>query len=398
MGFRKIHLNRILLVVFTSFAIALLSFSQVIDPPLTLALENESPDQKLERIRKQIEEAQKLLDQTKLRKVTLQNEIVYQDQQIQLTTLKIQETEEEITALTGQISRLENALTDLSEIFTQRVVETYKIKRLGDSLTLLISSSNVSDFISRFYYLQKIAQQDRNTLIQMQTTQTNYEGQREKREELRKKLEGQKTQLAAQKIQKQNLLEVTKNDEKRFQQMLSAARAELEAIQAIIAGRGKETEVGKVSAGQRIASMIPGTSCNSSGTHLHFIVSQNGATQNPFGHLRGGIDYENCSGSGACSEGDPFNPSGFWDWPISPKIRFFQGYGSTWAVTNTWVGGIYKFHNGIDVNSASSSEVRAVRSGTLYRGSYAGSSCSLRYVRVDHEDSDLDTFYLHVDY
>lgn len=379
-------------------AAVLLSLT-LVSPKLLVAQENETADQKLERIRAQIEETQKLLDQARERKVTLQNEIVYQDKQIELTTLKIAETEEQIVVLSGQIGRLEDALTGLTEVFAQRVVETYKLRRLGDPFTLLVTAESVSDFISRFYYLQRVAAQDTQTMLQMQTTQTSYEGQREKRQQLLDRLEGQKKTLAAQKAQKQHLLEVTKNDEKKFQQLLAAARAELEAIQAIIAGRGQETQVGKIAGGARVANIIQGGSCNSSGTHLHFIVARGGTTESPFGYLRSGIDYENCSGAGSCSEGDSFNPSGGWDWPINPKIRFFQGYGSTWAVANTWVGSIYKFHNGVDINSTGSAEVKAVKAGMLYRGSYGGSSgCTLRYVRVDHDENDLDTFYLHVDY
>lgn len=349
-------------------------------------------------INKKIEETEKLLADTQNRKNTLQNEITYQDKQIELTTLKISQTEKEIESLSGQINNLEISLSGLSEVFASRVVASYKIKRLGEPVTLLLSANNVSDFISRLHYLQKIQANDRETLIQMQTTQSNYEGQREKREELKTKLESQSTKLASQKAQKQNLLQVTKNDEKKYQQLLASAKAELEAIQAIIAGRGSETKVGGVSQGTRIASIISGSSCNSSGAHVHFIVSKNGVTENPFNHLKS-IDYENCSGSSCGSDdGDPFSPSGSWDWPISPKVKFSQGYGTTWAVNNSWVGKIYNLHNGIDISS-DSSEVKAVRSGTLYRGSYSGSGgCSLRYVRIDHDDSDLETFYLHINY
>ena len=49
------------------------------------------------------------------------------------------------------------------------------------------------------------------------------------------------------------------------------------------------------------------------------------------------------------------------------------------------------------VPTSSSSEVKAVKGGTLYRGSY-GVGCQLRYVRVAHDDSDLETYYLHVNY
>jgi len=358
-----------------------------------------SAEQRLEDIKQKITETENLLSQNQKQQVTLANEIAYQDNQIKLTSLKISETEQEIDTLSGQINQLEMSLSDLSNAFAKRVVATYKIAREGTPITLLLTADNVNEFVSRFYYLQRVQKNDHDTLIQLQTTQLNYEGQREKREQLKTKLETQKIKLASQKAQKQQLLLVTKNDEKKFQQLLASAKAELEAIQAIIAGRGTETQVRHVSAGEQIASIIQGTSCNSGGTHTHFIVSKNGTTQNPFDYLKS-VDYENCSGSSCNSgDGDPFNPSGSWDWPISPKIKLTQGYGATWAVNNTsWLRQIYSFHNGIDING-DNPDVKAVRTGTLYRGSYSGSvGCRLQYVRVHHDEDGLDTFFLHINY
>ena len=237
-------------------------------------------------------------------------------------------------------------------------------------------------------------------MVRLQGAQTVYQNEKESQEELQDQLEIQKKNLDSQKKAKANLLQVTRNDEKRYQQLLAAARAEFEAIQAIIAGQGVEKEVGSVNEGDRIASVIQGSSCNSSGSHLHFIVRQGNSALNPFSYLNSGVSYENCSGSSCgSSDGDPFNPSGSWTWPINSPIKFTQGYGYTWAVRNSWVGRIYSFHNGIDINGESSSTVKAVKSGTLYTGSYSGyKGCSLRYVRVDHDNSDLDTLYLHINY
>jgi len=239
-------------------------------------------------------------------------------------------------------------------------------------------------------------------MLQMETVRTNYADQKtvkeEKQAELeaaKEKLEAQKNILAQQKADRQRLLAATQNDEKLYQQLISSARAELIAIQGILAGQGKEIEAGHISEGQKIASMITGSSCNSSGTHLHFMVAEGENTNNPFGYLSSGIGYENCSGSDCgSSDGDPFNPSGSWTWPLNSPIEFNQGYGNTWAVQHTWVGRIYSFHNGIDIVS-DSLEVKAVKSGTLYKGVYQG-GCNLNYVRVDHDDSNLDTLYLHV--
>lgn len=359
----------------------------------------QSPQDRLEELKQQIEEAERKLAETRQRKITLKNEIDYQNNQIRLTELKIAQTQEEINSLSVQIESLEKALSGLSVVFAKRALATYKAIRSRDSLPFLLLADDVSSFITRLYYLRRIQSNDKVILVQMQTTQSNYELQREKRKQLQEKLEDQKEILAEQKAQKQHLLEITKNDEEKFQQLLAQARAEYNAIQAVIAGLGKEVEVRKVSKGEKIASIIPGPSCNSGGGHLHFIVRKAGDVQNPFNYLKSGIDFVNCSGPGSCSPGDPFNPQGSWDWPISPKIRFTQGYGKTWAVQNTWVGRVYSFHNGIDITSESSLDVHAVASGTLYRGSFVGSDgCALRYVRVDHDGSDIDTLYLHVNY
>jgi len=348
-------------------------------------------------IQQKIQEYSQKLAQLGEQKATLQNQIAQFDAQIYLTTLKIQETEEKIKLLGGRIDQLEVSLTALSNAFSQRAVETYKMARVGDPVILLISAPNLGEAVSRFHYLEKIQEADRDLLQKLQVAQNNYKVEKTDQEKLQDTLTEQKLALNNQKAAKAYLLQVTQNDEARYQQLLAQARAEYEAIQGILAGQGTETQIGHVDAGNKIASIIPGPSCNSSGEHLHFMVAQNGMTFNPFNYLKPGIDYQNCSGGGECTAADPFNPSGSWDWPMSPKIFFYQGYGVTWAVQNTWVKNIYSFHNGIDIKSDSSLDVRAVKAGTLYRGAY-GVGCSLRYMRVHQDDGGLDTYYLHVDY
>jgi len=351
-------------------------------------------------LQKQIEEYQNEVNRLKAQATTLTNQIKQYDAQIALATLKITQTEEKIDMLVGRIGQLETSLAALTEAFSSRAEETYKMARLEEPLLSLVSAPDLNTAVSRFYYLRKIQQSDRELMIRLQSAQTNYQDQKSEQEILQAELEEQKASLDVQKKAKANLLAVTKNDEKKYQQLLAQARAEFEAIQAILAGKGTEEEVGKVSQGQRIASVIQGASCNSSGSHLHFMVAQGSTALNPFAYLNSSISVTNCSGSTCESgDGDPFNPSGGWDWPINSPIKFSQGYGSTWAVRNTWVGRIYSSHNGIDINNEGNSEVKAVKGGTLYRGSYGGSGgCRLRYVRVDHDDSDIDTYYLHINY
>jgi septal ring factor EnvC (AmiA/AmiB activator) len=392
MRFKKILLKALIVSFFVFAAIQ-------IQPLQPVLLSNEQDD-RLQKLTEEIEQYEQEINKLKSQANTLSNQIAQFDAQIKLTILKITETEEKILLLGGRIDQLEISLNSLSTAFSTRAVKTYKMSKVHEPMLLLINSPDISDAINSYYYLQKIQEADRELLVRLEEAQEVYMEEKVDQEVLQQELEEHKSVLGAQKSAKASLLEQTRNDEKKYQQLLSQARAEFEAIQAIIAGQGEETEVGKVSQGDTIASIIEGASCNSSGGHLHFIVREGKSAQNPFNHLKGGVDFENCSG-GSCGsgDGDPFNPSGSWDWPINPKIKFTQGYGSTWAVKNTWVGRIYSFHNGIDVDSESSSAVKAVQPGMLYHGSYTGyNGCRLRYVRVDHDNSELDTLYLHINY
>lgn len=367
---------------------------------LTLADECDNIPSDQANISKKIECLQGKVSQLSSQANTLKNQIAQFDAQIKLTSLKIADTEAKIELLGGRIDQLEVSLNDLSVAFSSRAVETYKLSRFENNFAFILTATDVSDAVVRFHYLQKIQEEDRMLLEKLQEAQTTYKGQKADQEDLQKTLQAQKDSLNSQKAAKAKLLKDTQNSEAKYQQLLDQARAEYLAIQGILAGKGTETKVGHVNQGDKIASIIQGSSCNSGGTHLHFTVSQNGTTQNPFNFLKSGIDYENCSGS-SCggSDGDSFNPSGSWDWPINAKIQFNQGYGSTWAVRNTYVGRIYNFHNGIDIDSESSSDIKAVRAGDLYRGSYVGGGgCALRYVRIHNDEGGLDTFYLHVNY
>lgn len=360
----------------------------------------DSTEERMRKLNEEIQQYQNEINRLQSQANTLSNQIAQYDAQIRLTSLKIAETEEKINLLGGRIVLLEDSLVALDNAFTKRANQTYKMTRLGEPLLMLVYAEDLSEIVSSYHYLQRIQEADRDLLIRLEDAQTNYINEKVEQEDLQEELEDQKSALDSQKAVKSNLLAVTRNDEKRYQQLLSQAKAEFEAIQAIIAGKGSEEEVRHVGEGETIASVISGPSCNSSGSHLHFIIAQNGTTQNPFTYLIGGVPFENCSGSSCgSSDGDAFNPSGSWNWPINPSIKFTQGYGSTWATRNTWVGRIYSFHNGIDINNDSAPAVKAVRAGTLFRGSYSGSGgCRLRYVRVDHDDSELDTFYLHINY
>lgn len=340
-------------------------------------------------IQVEIERYEKELGRLSAQAKTLSNQISQFDAQINLATLKISETEEKISLLGGRIDQLEGSLNSLTNAFSTRAVETYKMARLGNQFLLLVLAKDVNQAVSRFHYLQKIQEEDRSLLERLQTAQTIYIREKEDQVDLQNELENQKVNLTIQKKEKANLLAVTRNNEKRYQELLAAARAEL----AVVLGQGKETFMRNVSEGETIGRIIPAASGCSSGQHLHFEVHQGDSIQDPNNFLRS-ISFTYDYGPDQYGYYGTVNPHGSWNWPMNEPIQINQGFGSHSFAKTFYPGGV---HNGIDIDSGSSSTVKAVKAGKLYGGSYQCGGRypgALLYAKVEH-DGGLTTWYLH---
>jgi peptidoglycan hydrolase CwlO-like protein len=187
---------------------------------------------------KLIEQYQEQITKLQGQASTLKNQIAQYDAQIKLTTLKIAQTQEQINMLGGRIVQLGDSLTSLTAAFNSRAVETYKLSKFENNFFFILSATDVGDAVSRFHYLQKIQEEDRNLLIRLQDAQTTYQGQKEDQEALQQQLQTQQANLNAQKLAKNNLLAATKNDEVKYQQLLSQAKAQLAAFSRFVAGQG----------------------------------------------------------------------------------------------------------------------------------------------------------------
>ncbi|HET7098700.1 MAG TPA: hypothetical protein VFI61_00465 [Patescibacteria group bacterium] len=169
---------------------------------------------------------------------TLKNQVAQFNAQINLTTLKIKNTEEKIDLLGGRIDQLEISLDNLTTAFSSRAVETYKLSKFENNFGFLLSASDISEAVSRFHYLEKIQEEDRSLLNRLQEAQTTYKGEKSDQESLQNELEKQKSALSTQKIAKNNLLLATKNDESKYQSLLSQAKAQLAAFRSFVTRQG----------------------------------------------------------------------------------------------------------------------------------------------------------------
>ena len=338
---------------------------------------------------------------------TLSSQIAVMTNQIQLTEARIGATKQEISDLvldidttTKKISHLQNSLNSLTEVLLNRIVATYETSRV-QPFEILLASNSFSNFFSRLNYLKIAQAHDKKLIYATQQAKNDYANQKEIFENKKKKVESLKNQLEAYTAQldqekrgKQSLLEVTKNDEARYQSLLAQARAE----QAIVFGGGTETFIKDVNQGDAIGfianhSASPGCS---TGAHLHFEVHKGGTLQDPNSYLKQiSVSYSYCTKEGVCDYETygKISPSGDLPWPIDEPIKINQGYGSS----HTYAQRFYPngTHMGIDMDSGGSSTVKAVKKGKLYAGKYSCTNGPLYYAKVEHEEG-LITWYLHM--
>lgn len=327
-----------------------------------------------------IKEYEEKLGNAREQKNSLSSQIALISTKVELARVRlakthadVEETRAEIEELGTKIERLNAALDRLSGVLLEKIVEGYKNREV--SFLDIFFSPKATTLENQLKYIRVAQENDRLLALKTQQIKVNFSEQKDLREakvteleELEKQLEVQKTELNTQISQKEALLTQTKNDESKYQQLLSQALAEYNAInQAIVNGQ----KVGRVKKGDAIA-LIGNTgfpNC-STGKHLHFEVRKGGTWVDPGNYI--GKD---------------------WKMPISEPITITQGFGVTeYSWRYRYSGGI---HTGWDMVSGGSDVIRAVADGDLYSSSQncSGSIIKIRY--IDHGD-DLLSFYLHV--
>ncbi len=348
---------------------------------------------------KTIEELKQKIGSLQSEQNTLSKQITLLDSQVKLTTLQITDTERkigvlesEIGELTGEISRLEDLKTKRLELVLHRIPQSYK-RGSSSQFGWLLFSKNFPELLTRAKYLVQVQEEDTTLYKQLQLTQMNYnerkdirESKKVEQESLRKQLEKHTKDLAAQKTQKQALLDQTKNSESVYQRLLAQALAEKQALDRALVDSVK---VGPVKKGDPIALVgntgFPGCS---TGAHLHFEVRQGGSWVDPSSHVSNKTVKDE-QGGGEWTVG-----SGGWGWPLSDTIRLTQHFGKTpWSWRYGYSGGI---HTGFDMISTSSEVIRAPADGDLFSSSQScGTSSVIKIKYIDH-GSGLISFYLHV--
>ncbi len=405
------------LLLLSSFVTFLFLYSTALMSPI-LADDTNDITAQLQAKEAEIQKLEGQLIDARKQEKSLKSQLDLIDGQTKVTTLKIEETnlrieklKREINNLATRIDRISITLDSLSELLLGRIVQTYKYSNSISTFDLIFSSRGITELIERLKYIQVAQTYDKKKLYELQATKLAYNDQKQDKqtrqseaEKLNKDLENYKKQLEEQKRQKDELLKITKNNEERFQALITQLRADTESLARALAGGG--VSLGEHNKGDRIA--LVGSSGCSTGPHLHFEVITPARIENgkivdtgdgraigwgmnhrvdPKPYIDSGqfskpvAEYtgnDNCSRGGQCLNGD-----------IS--TRFGQTY---YVFSNSGTQ-----HGGLDIADYFGAPIYAVEKGTVY-AFQDSQSCWLsgtpgKGVAIDHHNG-MVTLYWHI--
>ena len=203
---------------------------------------------KISSIRKQISVYEKNIALRKAEASSLENEIAIIEDDVAKAQLDLEATQEEINQPDLEIREADMSIQQSeAEIGLQKERIGAFIRQLyfnseRDYLEILLSNDNFSDFFDSVYYLERVHDELKQTLLrvrslhdQLLAQRTDLDQQKKRQENLRANLQSQQATLEERRGAKQQLIVQSTLTASKFQQLLNQARAEQAGIDNEIA-------------------------------------------------------------------------------------------------------------------------------------------------------------------
>lgn len=305
---------------------------------------------KVDQIEESIERVKKDINQTRLKKVSFQNQVAILNNRTKQTELDIEATQEkidtlelEIQAFALQIGQKEGDINRQKTIIAE-FIRTLHYENGKSYLEILAAYDNFSDFYNRLQYLQSIegdlgksAKHLRLAKADLENKQEQTEARQESYTELKTDLDEKKKDFQEQTFAKENLLLEAKSSEQTFAVLLENLRQQYQEIEGEIASIEQEVR-------RRLQA----------------------------DQLKEGID---AAGKFAWPTQSRYITARFHD-PDYPYRHIFE-------------------HNGVDIRAGQGTPITAAGSGYIARAKQCGTARCYSFVMIIHS-SGLATVYGHL--
>lgn len=343
----KIKLTIIILLVAALFVPALFTDASLIDDLKKRIADREQElkqlEQKSKEYKSNITSSQKQQKTLKQNIQDLTDELNYLNNQILITTTKIDQTDLLIKKLKLEISKQEESI-EATKIYIASTIQTINQFDETSTLELLLRNRNFSDFLSQTDYIESLEEEIQKDLDSIQLLKSKLESRHQEQEQKEAELEDLKGDLSSQKSitngqknKKETLLTQTKNQEKKYSTLLSETQKKRQETQKEI----YELE-----------------------EKLKYAIDQSMI---------------------------PSARKGLLDWPANGRLT--QKWGST--SETGFINDYYKFHNGIDIASPIGTPIYTAKEGIVVAIGDNDKYAYGKWVAVDHENG-LTTLYGHL--
>lgn len=175
-------------------------------------------------------------------------EIQKTEKEIEKTSKEIEETNLEIQTVQLQIKKKEQAIEKQRDILTEFIWVLYKYDQ-KNPVEILLGYDSLSDFMDQVEYLKLFQNKVKAVLDKLQDLKkelewknTELNSKKSELEDLKVRLKQEKERLSLEKYGRTRLLEITKKEEIKYQELLQKAREEYEKVNAEIAATQKELQ------------------------------------------------------------------------------------------------------------------------------------------------------------
>lgn len=314
--------------------------------------EIKAKQEKIQQIEDTIAKYNKSIKQTQTQAVSLKNQMSILDNKIAQSEAEIKLTEERISKASLEIEALElniaekEALIETQKKIVAKLVRNIQSEDQKNYLEILLTNDNFAEFFNQIKYLESVYTDLGDSVKELKVVRDDLELRKSQVEEKKKVFEDLKTEeenkkgdLQERVFAKEDLLNMTKASESRYQTMLTALKQEYQAVEGEV--RAYEQKVR-----EKLAELEK---------------------------------------QGNQELGDP----GAFYWPVPSKYITATFHDPDYPFRNVFE------HSGVDIRAAQGTPIRAAAAGYVGRAKVCSLASCYSYTLILHSN-DVSTLYGHM--